>query len=893
MKKKRKNKKTGVTGVKRKVKGESKKLASRKRTSSQTSVKKSQVILERRIRKSPVSKSTSLETIQEKLKDQAEFSLDSFLIDEQLNYSKQLEKEEKELQKKIKPIINDLDKLILGKRSEKSFIEILPTNQIKISLNKQGEIKRERTSQFSGSVHRVDLTASKEHKRAAPSKFKAKEVREDFDEFKIVDSKLDIPKTSLVKKEKLTKWFTSKFISLKNRLSREPQETKIAITRYFWFQRLKMALNFALIALLLILPIRALFFYQYVDTTKGQVLGISEEALTDLELGAQAASSANWQDAGMHFLSASNHFSQAKENLLIYNQTLINIARNLPATGDLINSGENLLLAGNHLTRAAGSLTTVLDQITESKDLDQTITDNLAIVNVALRDSQEEIASASNYLLEVSPKIIPEKYRDFFIQIQSKLPTFLEGLSETQKFIDFSLKVLGHHTPQRYLFLFQNNNELRATGGFLGSAALVDLKKGEIINLEVPSGGLYDLKGDFFEKIISPGPMQLLGYPWQIWDANWWPDFPTSAKKITWFWEKSGWPTVDGVIAFNSSLMPKILEIVGDIEMPDYNQLLTPETVVLALQHETEFEYSRAENRPKQIIADLMPILITKLLEIPTNQALPLLLTLNQALTEKEIQFYFVDNQLQNYVQERRWAGEILDSSRDYLFVVNQNVAGGKSDTVVNQEISHYAYLQPDGSIIDTVAITRTHYGNPEDVFEKAQNNSYIRVYVPQGSQLLEVTGYDIIDPELFKEVYQGYHQDEELLRISGQITKDAKTNTNVYNELGKTVFGNWLQVKPGESKTITFSYKLPLSLNFASNSLFKKSQSQKYSLLVQSQSGANQTTFSSHLYLTNDLNVIWSGSTVADFPEAVSDGIKFNTPLNTDHYYGVLIDKE
>jgi len=839
-------------------------------------------------------------------------SLDHFLIDEQINYADNPKEQAKRLKEKLQPIIKELDQLIAGKKSETSFQEVLPQNQINVSLNKNGGVEIKKSSGYTSSVHRVDLrqdepvalnqtSAWRPAFNKPPSVtgrdrpgFKKYEPATDLDEFKVRQTNFDIPKTSYLKKEKLTGWIAKKFSSIKfHRIVKKNNQPAPLVAGRSWPQSLRTTLNFALIALLLILPIRVLFFYQYVETTKGQVLGISEDALGDLELGAQAASQSNWLDAGNYFLSASKYFGSAQDNLSAYNQTLINIARHLPAAGSIIKSGENLLVAGEHLTKAAGDLTTVLSQISESGQLDRAMTDNIAIIDGAVTSAQKEISLAAESIATVNPKVIPEQYRDYFVQIQSRLPQFSSGLLEVEKFLSLSLDILGHNRPQRYLFLFQNNNELRATGGFLGSAALVDIQKGKIVNLEVPGGGLYDSKGSFFEKVISPAPMHLVGTPWMIWDANWWPDFPASAQKIIWFWENSGGPTVDGVITFNASLLPKLLEITGDITMPEYDQVLTSDNVVLALQHEVEFEYDKAANQPKKIIAELMPIIIEKLLATPTDRALPLLLTLEQALTEKEIQFYFLNEDLEKQVSQRRWSGEIIKTDGDYLMVVNQNVAGGKSDMVIKQEIKHYAYIQPDGSIINTVAVTRTHHGNPDDVFERAQNNSYVRIYVPQDSQLLEVTGYDTIDASLFKEVYQGYRPDEDVLRISGTITKDAKTNTDIYSEFGKTVFGNWLQVKPGESKTITFSYRLPLKLDFTGDGLFKKSQSQKYSLLVQSQSGAQNTVFSSQLYLTDDLEVTWSQATATGQPVILDNEVKFEIALNSDNFYGLIIRKK
>ena len=53
---------------------------------------------------------------------------------------------------------------------------------------------------------------------------------------------------------------------------------------------------------------------------------------------------------------------------------------------------------------------------------------------------------------------------------------------------------------------------------------------------------------------------------WYFWDANWWADWPTSANKLMWFYEKSNGPTVDGVVSFTPTVMEELLKIIGPIE---------------------------------------------------------------------------------------------------------------------------------------------------------------------------------------------------------------------------------------------------------------------------------------------------------------------------------------
>ncbi|HCX28112.1 MAG TPA: hypothetical protein DHI91_03160, partial [Candidatus Portnoybacteria bacterium] len=54
-------------------------------------------------------------------------------------------------------------------------------------------------------------------------------------------------------------------------------------------------------------------------------------------------------------------------------------------------------------------------------------------------------------------------------------------------------------------------------------------------------------------------------------DANWFADFPSSAKKIMSFYEKAGGSTADGVISLTPTIIERLLSMTGPIEMPAYN----------------------------------------------------------------------------------------------------------------------------------------------------------------------------------------------------------------------------------------------------------------------------------------------------------------------------------
>ena len=110
----------------------------------------------------------------------------------------------------------------------------------------------------------------------------------------------------------------------------------------------------------------------------------------------------------------------------------------------------------------------------------------------------------------------------------------------------------------KYVVLLQNNYELRATGGFVGSYAVVDFKNG--INVYVKD--IYDADGKLPGHVEPPYPIQeafLQGW-WKLRDSNWKVDYPSAAADINWFLEQGGEKNIDGIIAVNMELFKKWLD---------------------------------------------------------------------------------------------------------------------------------------------------------------------------------------------------------------------------------------------------------------------------------------------------------------------------------------------
>ncbi|MEI6597263.1 MAG: DUF4012 domain-containing protein, partial [bacterium] len=461
---------------------------------------------------------------------------------------------------------------------------------------------------------------------------------------------------------------------------------------------------------------------------------------------------------------------------------------------------------------------------------------------------------------------------------------------------------------KRYLLVFQNNSELRASGGFIGSFALIDFSKGEIKNIEVPGGGSYDTDAGFLKQIKAPEPLSLVRADWHFWDANWWPDWPTSAKKLAWFYENSDGSTVDGVISFTPEVIEKLLAIIGPIDLKDkYGLVIDADNFWLETQKLAE-QKPDVTREPKKINGDLMNKIIEELPKRLTKDNLgPLFSAIEESLAGKNILFYFTDKDLEAKADELGWSGRIKNTDGDYLNVINTNIAGGKSDRKIKQEIIHKTEVQPDGSIIDNLTIKRIHEAIKREPFSGVRNVNWLRVYVPLGSELLEVSGFKPVDKIFFEKEIAGLTDDPEVLAGEGVAQTDELSGTKIYNEFNKTVFANWSQLDPGETIEINIKYKLPFKLTDKKQPAAQELKDQlitrageilnpeqknlySYSLLIQKQPGMNSSTIASELKLSDSFKSIWK------YPAALAsdqNGWSTNEALTQDKIMGLVAEEK
>lgn len=590
---------------------------------------------------------------------------------------------------------------------------------------------------------------------------------------------------------------------------------------------------------------------------KGRVLGESETGYRNLSSAVASLEKGDIPASGQNFEAAYQSFSSAWEHLGIWQLGAVDALRFIPPLSSAA-SGKNVIEAGRHISRAGHLLNnTFLSLSGLSNPLlkkDFSFIDLLETGGQPIAQALPELEAAENALGKVSLDDIPAEKRETFDRARKALPVVIGAAKSFLAKQVLLEEMLGGNGPRKYLFLFQNNHEMRPTGGFIGSYGILEMKDGKIRKFFVD--GIFNPDGQLKEKIVPPVPLQKVSAAWSLHDSNWSPDFPSAAEKAIYFYEKTGGATVDGVIALTPDIIRDLVGIFGPIEMKEYGVTLDRDNFIEAVQEEVEAKYDRELNQPKKILSDLAPILMERVFSTRDPKKLFMILeVLTDHLNQRNILLYSREKDAEESIESLGWSGRVEEAPLDYLSVINANINGYKTDAVVKESISHVADIHDDGSVTDTVRITRRHLGGESayDWWNKV-NADYMRVYVPEGSELLSVRGQtrEVVSPPVDYRAL-GFSVDPGVAEEEKSVVIDEKSGTRIGREFGKTSFGNWVYVSPGESVMIEYRYRLPFRITEADYA--------SYSILFQKQSGSRGSEVKSVIDAPKEFRLRWQTS--------------------------------
>jgi hypothetical protein len=438
-------------------------------------------------------------------------------------------------------------------------------------------------------------------------------------------------------------------------------------------------------------------------------------------------------------------------------------------------------------------------------------------VTPSLEKISEKIKVLNSQLDQIDPTDYPDevkgkKVKENIIKAKLLSSEVTRAFTDARPLIEVLPNILGYPEGKKYLVLFQNDGELRPTGGFMSAFAILQVDKGKIT--AVKSDDIYGLDKKLAKKPKAPEVLKkyLNEDVWFLRNMNLSPDYKVSMATFEQYYKTlDGEYEVDGIIAIDTTVLERTLEIIGPIEIPGYGTFTTEEDkrcnlpqIVCELEHIVDKPLATlVTNRKRDILGPMMKTILDKATSGNKEQLAKLISLGFQLLDEKHVLTYFKDEKAQAGAEGFNIAGRINNIEGDYLHVNDANLGGAKSNFYIDQEVEQEIEIKDDGTVTKKVTIAYTHTEPMDNCNLEAGElclsgiqRNYFRVYVPKGSKLVEGLG--------------------------------SETEITAGEDLDKTYFEGFFNLRPQSKGKIMLTYTLP----------FKVQKGGEYKILIQKQPG-------------------------------------------------------
>lgn len=530
----------------------------------------------------------------------------------------------------------------------------------------------------------------------------------------------------------------------------------------------------------------------------------------------------------------------------------------------LFETGDNLyFLAEYSIISARASVLGVEELYKGLKSVTGELTDtpgeHFDQANLQLKFADEQLQRADALLnTDKFQENLPAIFKNRIYSLESKLIPYRDLVKNSRAISELLPGLIALDGAKSYLILLQNNNELRPTGGFIGSFAKISFEGGKLKKLEVED--IYTIDGSLTLHVEPPKEIKedLGQKDWFLRDSNWESDFPTAARQAEWFYTKETGERVEGVIALDVSAIEDLLDVIGPLDLPDYNEKITAENLFEKTIAHAELSFFPGSQGKKNFLTALSSQLFNKLIFVPNQNWPGIVGSLGRSFGGKHISIYLDNPKLFSYIVSQGWANALPRAGKDekgvvsdLIYSVEANLGANKANYYLERSYNLETVVGKEGEIRHRLRINYTNK-SPSDTFPAGTYKNRVRVYLPFGTKMNRV------------------------LWGEKDITKDAES----FVDYGRSGYSFLISLSPKEAKSLVLDLEIPQKLDF-------KEGKATYRLDVIKQAGTLKDPF--EWSLTYPLNYTISsgqGKEIGPQEQVIS------TDLSRDRSFEVVFEK-
>lgn len=460
-------------------------------------------------------------------------------------------------------------------------------------------------------------------------------------------------------------------------------------------------------------------------------------------------------------------------NLIVQNSSIDNLGKIIPA-------GRDMLQFSLYFFDIYDGVNAMVKEKWINEIMFSQLIDNIEPILINMNQNLSSAIDSLKTVGDFSDENINFQFKKYVNQVYyfwDYFHTIMDNLSVIKD-------ILWHNEKKTYFIIFQNNDEIRPTGWFMGSVGILELFRWKIANFETKDiyAIEWDLKdfatknGVAFEQSAPEGLNKISKTFW-LRDANYYPTIEESSLKIQEFLKNSEYK-IDGIVYINQNLILNILKKIGPIYYDAVKRDITYDNFSTLFSTLVEAKITKTHTlaTPKQILFDFITIFFDKIKSIEDYKFFVELFI--ESIEKKDVSIYFFNTKENDFLKQIG-----LEKSYDYLsffdfnYPVFTSISGNKSDRYISRNFEKTYSIQENCDISTSLKITQKHGFNiNEEVYIKTLlydmdalgqvdintlldiqwkwlNKQYIRVLIPKNAQVIQNKNITITDFPEYKEV--------------------------------------------------------------------------------------------------------------------------------------------
>jgi hypothetical protein len=377
----------------------------------------------------------------------------------------------------------------------------------------------------------------------------------------------------------------------------------------------------------------------------------------------------------------------------------------------------------------------------------------------ALREMETTAGRADTVLASAEARIAPLRgYRLVWPlstqqrEVERRLPEARERVSGLRDGLAAMVTFAGGSGPRRYLVVSQNPDEVRPTGGFIGTYGVLTATDGRLrLERYAPIESWYTAHPGASLPVAQSASALQFAVPRSrqtLANVNTTPDWPDSAALARDLWRRGGERPVDGVVSVTPDFLARVLRVLGSVRLPSYPDTVDAGNVIrLADQYTHREPPGGLPGGRKGFVVELAQVVLGKLVTAPRSRWPDLGRAAGAGLAARELLVWSTDAEVRQALARRGWDGALPATDGDFLAVGEFEYAA-KNGRGLRRTIDHVVDLAADGSARVTTRVTIANTAPPGRF--NVDSQSYVTIYGPAGGTLARGSDKpDATEPDL------------------------------------------------------------------------------------------------------------------------------------------------